>query len=207
MIKGEGYEIRVCRSASCPMAVVEAENLLPQLKQTLDEADLGTFFANLCPDSKKRLRFRVAVASCPNVCTQVQIADFGLIGQVVPTLDGDCVACGVCEEVCEEEAITLEDRWPLFHVERCLNCGLCIKACPKKVLKAEALGYKVLVGGKLGRHPQLAKEIAALAGEEQILSLLEKVLSYYKNYCRKGERLGTIIQREGWDSLLEFLHT
>jgi len=188
------------------MAAVETQALVPRLQAVLEAANLGEFFRSLSLNPKKRYRFRVALAACPNACTQVYIADFGLIGQAVPTLEGDCVGCGVCEEVCEEEAVTLEGRWPLFHVERCLNCGLCIRACPKKVLTSEAKGYKVLVGGKLGRHPKLACEVVSLAQEEQVLSLLERCLAFYKAHCQAGERLGTIIQRVGWETFLSFLH-
>ncbi len=205
MIKGDGYELRVCRSAACPMAAVEAESLVSRLKVLLDTASLGEFYRSLSLKDQKRYRFRVALSACPNACTQVQIADFGLIGQVVPQLAGECVACGVCEEVCEEGAVTLQDRWPLFDTERCLNCGLCIKACPKQVLAAEVKGYKVLVGGKLGRHPQLAKEVVALTSEEEVLHLLERTLSFYRKYCRRGERLGVIINRLGWENFLAFV--
>ena len=203
MIRGDGYELRLCRSSACPMAAVESETLVSRLKEVLDEAALGDFFRSLPLKRQKRYRFRVAVSACPNACAQVHIADFGLIGQVVPHLVGDCVACGVCEEVCEEEAVTLHDRWPLFDAERCLNCGLCIRACPKKVLAPEARGFKVLVGGKLGRHPQLAREIVSLADEEKALLILKKVISFYREHCRQGERLGTIIQRVGWENFLK----
>jgi len=206
MIQGDGFEIRVCRSSACPMAAMDPEPLLPSLKKVLEEAALGDFFASLTSSARKRFRFRVAVAACPNACTQVQIADFGLVGQMVPTLSGDCVSCGVCEEVCEEGAVTVSDRWPLFDAERCINCGLCIRACPKQVLTAEARGFRVLVGGKLGRHPQLAKEIRSLADETTVLKILERVLLFYKKFCLKGERLGTVIQREGWEKFCQFLH-
>ena len=205
MIKGDGYELWVCRSAACPMAAVETEEFIPRLQAVLEAAKLGEFYRSLSLKSQKRYRFRVALSSCPNACTRVHIADFGLIGQVVPQLVGDCVACGVCEEVCEEGAVTLQDKWPLFDAERCLNCGLCIRACPKKVLAPEAKGYKVLVGGKLGRHPQLAREVVALASEEEVLRLLERTLSFYREHCRQGERLGAIINRLGWEEFLAYL--
>ncbi len=187
------------------MAAIDLEPLIPRLERVLTEAKLEEFFASLPSKARKKFRFRVAVAACPNACTQVQIADFGLVGQMVPTLAGDCVSCGVCEEVCEEGAVTVNDRWPLFDAERCLNCGLCIRACPKQVLVAEAKGYRVLVGGKLGRHPQLAREIRSLADENAVVELLKKVLSFYQTFCRRGERLGTIIQREGWEKFCAFL--
>jgi len=187
------------------MAAMEIEPVIPLLKEVLEEARLEEFFASIAPQARKKFRFRVAVAACPNACTQVQIADFGLVGQMVPTLAGDCVSCGVCEEVCEEGAVTVNDRWPLFDAERCLNCGLCIRACPKQVLVPEARGYRVLVGGKLGRHPQLAREIRSLADEATVVELLRKVLSFYKTFCRRGERLGTVIQREGWEKFCSFL--
>ncbi len=203
MSEDKGFELRFCNSASCALAVVNTEELLPKLEKILENANLGAFYQSLGLKGKKRHRFRVAVAACPNACTQVHIADYGIIGQAVPALEGDCNTCGVCVDVCEEEAITLfEDRFPMINFEYCINCGACIRACPQDALKAESLGYKILVGGKLGRHPMLAKEVFALVSAEKAAEILDKTISFYQKHCKSGERLRVIIEKLGWDTYL-----
>ncbi|AEH44190.1 nitrite and sulphite reductase 4Fe-4S region [Thermodesulfatator indicus DSM 15286] len=206
MIKGDGFELRSCRGDSCPMAVIDTENLTKKCQEVLEKANLGDFFRSLGLKKNKCYRFRVAIAACPNACTQVHIADFGVIGQAVPALVGDCNTCGSCVEVCEEEAITLfEDRFPLINTEYCVNCGACVKACPKRALQIEECGFKILAGGKLGRHPRLAEEVLAMVDKERVPKLLEKTILFYKKHCQNGERLRVVIEKLGWDSYLASL--
>ncbi|OAG27275.1 4Fe-4S binding protein [Thermodesulfatator autotrophicus] len=188
------------------MAVMDTESLTQKCQNVLEKAKLGDFFRSLGLKQSKRYRFRVYIAACPNACTQVHIADFGVIGQAIPALVGDCNACGSCIEVCEEDAITLfEDRFPLINTEYCVNCGACIKVCPKNALQIGECGYKVLAGGKLGRHPRLAKKIFSLVDEEKAVKLLEKTINFYKENCQHGERLRIVIEKVGWDSYLSSL--
>jgi len=55
------------------------------------------------------------------------------------------------------------------------------------------------VGGKLGRHPQLAKPLLSLATDEEVVKALKAGLQIYKRLNQQGERLGTIIQHMGWE--------
>jgi len=49
-------------------------------------------------------------------------------------VDADsCVACGACEDVCPEEAITV-DEVAVVKVEKCSGCGSCVDACPEECI-------------------------------------------------------------------------
>ncbi|MCP3900696.1 MAG: 4Fe-4S ferredoxin [Desulfobacteraceae bacterium] len=42
--------------------------------------------------------------------------------------EDECTACGLCEERCHMEAITIEDI-AIIDKKRCIGCGLCVPAC------------------------------------------------------------------------------
>lgn len=39
-----------------------------------------------------------------------------------------CVACGVCEERCQMDAVTIEE-FSMIDLDRCIGCGLCVVTC------------------------------------------------------------------------------
>ena len=65
-------------------------------------------------------------------------------------------------------------------------------------LAEEARGWRVLLGGKLGRHPQLGKELEGIHSTAEVLALVERCLDLYFTHNRAGERLGTILERTGY---------
>jgi Pyruvate/2-oxoacid:ferredoxin oxidoreductase delta subunit len=46
-----------------------------------------------------------------------------------------CTACGVCEEMCQTEAIRVENGGAAgIDAERCIGCGLCVSCCPEQAV-------------------------------------------------------------------------
>jgi dissimilatory sulfite reductase (desulfoviridin) alpha/beta subunit len=128
----------------------------------------------------------------------------GLIAAVRPRVSAEqCSSCGACVDVCNEDAITLpaDARTPVLDLTRCVACGQCVKACPTGALEQDASGYRLQLGGKLGRHPRLATELEGIYSKEEMLAILDTCLEHYKKHNRKGERFGEILNRTG----LEFL--
>jgi len=51
-------------------------------------------------------------------------------GKVVSKIcETGCIACKLCEKVCEQQAIRIENNLAIIDYERCDNCGKCIEAC------------------------------------------------------------------------------
>ncbi len=46
----------------------------------------------------------------------------------------ECVACGLCEERCHMDAITLDDT-AVVNLDRCIGCGVCIPVCDADAIK------------------------------------------------------------------------
>ncbi|MFA5365462.1 MAG: DUF362 domain-containing protein [Candidatus Bathyarchaeia archaeon] len=52
-----------------------------------------------------------------------------------PVMVGECTGCGVCTELCPQNAITVVDSKAEFDTDSCFGCGVCIDSCPEKVLE------------------------------------------------------------------------
>jgi NAD-dependent dihydropyrimidine dehydrogenase PreA subunit len=53
---------------------------------------------------------------------------------MVTIIDSECTACGACEDVCPEGAITV-DEVAVVDAEKCIDCGLCIDECSFSAIK------------------------------------------------------------------------
>ncbi len=203
----KGYSLEACfGSSGCDNAVVASADLINDLENLLKQADLLSFLRSHLGDRLKlHHQLRVTVADCPNCCSQPQIKDIGIIGQAQISWDAEvCIACGECEPACEESAIVLEDGALVsINEELCVNCGACARVCPNSAIGVSANTYKILVGGKLGRHPQLARELAYDLDVEQALDLISVIVDFFKANARSGERLGVVINRVGWEEFKE----
>jgi anaerobic sulfite reductase subunit C len=150
-------------------------------------------------------QFRVAVAGCPNACSQPQIKDIGIIGALRPIrADEFCTACETCVNSCPEGAITLDSqiRGPIIDEHRCVTCGSCIPVCPTSTLAAQAQGYRIQLGGKLGRHPQLARELPGIFDSETVLAIVAACIDIYKSASKQGQRFGEVLKPEDFDELV-----
>ena len=198
------HTVKVCRGADrCPHAVL-GRDLSAELETVLEDSGWPQFLAGMTRPIRHHHQFRVAVASCPNGCSQPHIADFGLIAFARIGLEPErCSGCGHCVAVCEEKALHLDDSIQLDH-SRCLGCAKCARICPEKALRVDKTGYRVLLGGKLGRHPRLAQELGFFSLPDS-LHVLGRVLDVYMKHHRPGLRLGELIEsmgRERFDGLV-----
>ena len=114
-----------------------------------------------------------------------------------------CSQCGACVQVCREDAISLEDGGPVLDLSRCLSCGQCITSCPTGTLQEKEKGYRILVGGKLGRHPKLAEELPGIYNREEALRMVNRCLDFYQKHCTRGERLGEILEKTGIREIID----
>ncbi|MBU2552662.1 MAG: 4Fe-4S binding protein [Proteobacteria bacterium] len=201
----QGWRIETCfGSGGCPNRTAADDGLAARIEGRLKEADLKAFLkSRVRGPLKMHHEFRVSLSDCPNACSRPQIADVGLIGARRPRVrpEEPCSQCRACVEVCQEEAIGLSDKagGPVLDDQRCLACGRCIEACPSGTIVEGDSGWRFQVGGRLGRHPRLAREVAGLHGAEQVLAMIEGAIEHYKANNRRGERFGDVLGRTGWE--------
>jgi anaerobic sulfite reductase subunit C len=198
----KGFQLEICfGSSGCPNRIPSAAGFPDMVEQILKKKDLKTFLKEVVKGPLKfHHEFRVSISDCPNACSRPQICDLGLIAAVIPSFsDLECSHCGACSEICIEKAVTLTDHMirPEFDMDKCLYCGNCVKVCPTGSLKRGLAGYRIMIGGKLGRHPRLATEIGGVFSEQNTLEAVNNLLDFYMKNCLSGERFGEILERVG----------
>lgn len=196
----KGYEIETCFGPSgCPNSITEQGDITERFDTLLEQKGIKEFLLSTV-EGKLKLhhQFRISVSDCPNACSRPQIVDIGLIGALrVKSSENECIHCMKCVEECRESAIEMHDNGPVINDELCLMCCACIKACEQGHLISGKSGYRILVGGKLGRHPMLGIDLGRIFSPVQAINVVDFIIDYYKSNSQKGERLGSIIQRKG----------
>ncbi|MGD9972209.1 MAG: 4Fe-4S binding protein [Desulfatirhabdiaceae bacterium] len=197
----KGYQIETCfGSGGCPNRIVDSGKLVEKIQVLMANQNLLAFLRQRVPDGLKfHHEFRIAIADCPNACSQPQIRDIGIIGACQPIItEQPCSKCHACTDICKENAIGLnsENRLPII-TKSCIQCGQCTMVCPTGTLLKGATGYRILLGGKLGRHPRLAEELPGFYDEDTVLQVIRDCLVLYKRHNQKGERFADVLQSVG----------
>jgi dissimilatory sulfite reductase (desulfoviridin) alpha/beta subunit len=205
----KGYQVDACFSdGGCPNAIFSG-GIQKKIEELLQKEDLLEFLKNrVGGEIRFHHEFKITVSDCPNACSQPQIKDIGIIAAKTPKLtDTECTRCLGCVRTCKENAIYLEepDAAPIVDLSQCVACGQCIAVCPTGTLALNKQGYRILLGGKLGRHPRLAKELPGIFTEEEALAIIARCVSCYKTKSQGGERFADLLARD--DSLQEALET
>jgi len=149
-------------------------------------------------------KFKIAITGCVNSCAKPQENDLGIMGIVEKSFEEElCNLCEVCVHVCPSPGtLNIEDDHLIYDPERCIHCGKCISVCPKDAWKAERYGYVLFVGGKVGKFPRFADRLPEpVFGEERLLEVVDRILTFYREYGQKRERFGDTIDRVGLETL------
>ena len=204
----KGYQIDICFGPNgCPNRANAGEGLMEKIETVLKKEDLLAFLKqSIKGDLKFHHEFRVTLADCPNACSQPQIKDIGIIGAEKPMItDQACTQCELCVDACKEEAVSLigDGEVPEIDFEQCLACGKCMAACPTGTLVPDCKGYRVQLGGKLGRHPRLARELPGIYSEAEVLAIVKDCLGMYKEKSKGGRRFADLFSDADFEEMVK----
>lgn len=201
----KGYQLDACFGpAGCPNQIQPGNALMEKIEGLLRAADLLGFLKSRgVTDLKFHHEFRVTLADCPNACSQPQIKDVGILAAALPRIGAaECSGCEACTTACREAAISLDDApRPVLQGHRCVACGKCIAVCPTGTITDGPRGYRVQLGGKLGRHPRLAQELPGLYDGATVVEIVAACLELYKERSIRGERFGEVLQPDDFQQL------
>ncbi|MGQ3685819.1 MAG: 4Fe-4S binding protein [Candidatus Loosdrechtia sp.] len=172
------YQVKSCNGAgvNCPFLITDAGILTDKIKKRMEELN---FTQRLMDKIKGPIlphhTMKLAVSGCPNSCSMPQIKDFGVqaIEPVYVDARSECIGCMQCVEVCREGAVTVNGNQVSIDSEKCVHCGLCARACPSGSIKSAGKKYRVMIGGKVGRHPKFALDLLSQADESSTLKALD----------------------------------
>jgi dissimilatory sulfite reductase (desulfoviridin) alpha/beta subunit len=147
------------------------------------------------------VKIKFAVTGCPNACAKPQENDLGVMGILKPAINiDDCNGCGTCPFMCPEKAIVIENDKAKIIWDMCNLCGACIGACPTDLISEEWKGYKIFVGGKIGKHPKLGRELTDVKTQQETIAIFRKIIDWSKKKNNVGERFGDCLDRVGFDN-------
>lgn len=122
-----------------------------------------------------------------------------------------CPAMDFCKRA-QQDAVPLGleiDR--LYHgIQLPAKFKIAVSGCPNSCAESAVRdlgilgtlkGYTILIGGNAGVMPRLADKLAEQVLPEEVVPLVEKVLSYYRQNARKYERFGRMIDRIGIETV------
>lgn len=199
------YQVKPCRGAevNCPFLITDSGILEDKLRKRLEELHFTEKLINkiegqILPHHTMKL----AVSGCPNSCSMPQIKDFGVhaIEPVYADSGSACIECMKCVETCREDAITVKDGHVSIDKEKCVHCGLCARVCPVGSIKASEKKYRVMIGGKVGRHPRFALDLVSQADESAALKALDVCVDMILSN-KTEHRFRTLIEQQGIEEI------
>ena len=202
---GTGAKVRpvtACKGTTCVYGNIDT--------QALAKVIHDKFYVGM-RDVKLPHKFKIGVGGCPNSCMKPSLNDVGVEGCKAFSFDGElCRGCKKClvAENCPSKAVSVTDGKAVVDESKCTKCGVCVGKCPFGAAPKEAESVcRVFVGGTWGKTQRMGTRLSATFTPDEVPTVIEKVMLWYKENGYAKERLGAAIDRLGVDTLEAALQT
>lgn len=195
---GTGAKVRPvvsCKGTVCQYGNADTQGLARRIHKAFFEG---------YGDVKLPHKFKIAVGGCPNNCVKPSLNDVGITALNAPLYNPDkCAGCGKCgvEAACPMGAAKLTDGKLAIDPARCNSCGRCVSKCYREAMEGGRRCFRVFIGGRWGKEIQRGAALSRTYSEEELFPLIEKVILFYREQGKPGERLGTLVQRVGLEAV------
>lgn len=126
-----------------------------------------------------------------------------------------CPATHFCKRA-QQDAVTLglqlDEKYHSMKLPSKFKIGVsgCINSCSETAVKDLGIvgtpkGFNILIGGNAGVRPRLGDMLAENVAPADVVSLVDKIIEYYKQNARNYERMGMMIDRIGIDKVKQDL--
>lgn len=200
---GTGPKVRPvvsCKGTTCQYGLIDTFALAEEIHHR---------FYKGYRDVKLPHKFKIAVGGCPNNCVKPDLNDFGVIGQrIVAHRSERCRGCAKCqlEASCPIKICKMDGGKVVVDTEQCIHCGRCLEKCPFGVADEYEQGYAVYIGGRWGKKTARGRRLGRVfISSAEVLEVLEKSLSFYREQGIPGERFADTIERIGFDQVERYL--
>ena len=202
---GTGAKVRpitACKGTTCVYGNIDTQALA---KVIYDKFYIGM------RDVKLPHKFKIGVGGCPNSCMKPSLNDVGVEGCRAFSFDSElcrgCKKCAVAES-CPTKAVSVVNGKAVIDTSKCTSCGVCVGKCPFGAVPKEAASVcRIFVGGTWGKIQRMGTLLNTVYSADEVPTVIEKVMLWYKENGYVKERLGATIDRIGTDVLEAALAT
>ena len=202
---GTGAKVRpvtACKGTTCVFGNIDTQAIATVI---FDKFYLGM------RDVKLPHKFKIGVGGCPNSCMKPSLNDVGIEGCKTFSFDSEiCRGCKKCmvAENCPSKAVSVTEGKAVVDASKCTKCGVCVGKCPFGAVPKQAdSACRIFVGGTWGKTQRMGTLLSGVYTEEEIPTVIEKVMLWYKENGYVKERLGATVDRLGTDALEAALAT
>lgn len=102
-------------------------------------------------------------------------------------------------------------QWESMPCRTKIGVAGCRNACGSVYSKdigviGDKSGYMITAGGSAGFHPRQADIIAEGLSEKEVMTYIDRLISFYKHEAELGEKIGFFIDRKGIERVKEHLN-
>ncbi len=202
---GTGAKVRpitACKGTTCVYGNIDT--------QALAKVIYDRFYIGM-RDVKLPHKFKIGVGGCPNSCMKPSLNDVGVEGCRAFSFDSElcrgCKKCAVAES-CPTKAVSVVNGKAVIDTSKCTSCGVCVGKCPFGAVPKEAASVcRIFVGGTWGKTQRMGTLLSQTYSVDEIPTVIEKVMLWYKENGYVKERLGATVDRIGTDALEAALAT